>query len=335
MATLKANFAGVTKALKPALKDLASRTERRLREREREDNDDDDDEPAMEVLKRALERNLEEKKARVKREMELIREMKTREFDQVVAARNMAFERKVEDIRAEMLAHARLGFMSAVYHDREGGPEAGRMGQEEEGENVGQGSNEREDRKRKDVERSVAYFINTRERENEQFYRDTDRMWHDWMDRLDQLGEDAGAEEMREILPRPCEEIEKQEVEEGLLRRKSREEGAKSQGKGGGLDDQGLKQEDELLKPFEASKGNYVKGLRQTKWSKRGEGSVAKGAVEERMRKERLERIKREKLTKPVVAPPPPSSSSVARVRGGRSGKGARGRSGRKGKGRR
>ncbi|KAL9124794.1 MAG: hypothetical protein Q9217_005922, partial [Psora testacea] len=92
MATLKAHFAGVTKALKPGLRELATRTERKLRQ-----NDGDNDGlVVIEGLMQALDQNWRAKKARLRREMDLIKAMKGREFNELVAEREMAYRRKVE-----------------------------------------------------------------------------------------------------------------------------------------------------------------------------------------------------------------------------------------------
>ncbi|KAL9099298.1 MAG: hypothetical protein Q9163_005185 [Psora crenata] len=299
MAALKAHFAGVTKALKPALRELGTRTERKLRQKNAAD------EPVVRMLERQLERNLAAQKARLGREVELIKEMKTKEHRGVVAARDAAYRRKIEGIREEMLAHAKLDFMVAVHAGETSSAAAAAAAK---GQNLGQGSNERKDRKPREDGRSAAYYIETQARENEDFYRTTDKMWEDWMARLNGV---EGGEEMRGILPRPYGQIQQQETAEALAQ-KERRDGR--QAEMARAREQARKRAAEQPKPYWASRENYVKGMRQTKWSKRGQGSVPMGAVEEGIRKERLERIKHDRSNKP---PPPPP----ARAAGGRSGK--------------
>ena len=190
MAALKADFAGVSKHFKPTLEELVTRTEQPLCENH-------SDEPVIKKLTKDLENNLEKNRSKLLLETNLKVEQLKRERDQIVGATELAYQRKAEGIRTEMLAHAKLDFMTAI-HEQEASEEEKRR----VGPNLGQGpSNDRNARKALDDGRSTAYHIETRRRQNEDFYLTTDKIWEHWMKRLDALGPKATAQEMQAVVP--------------------------------------------------------------------------------------------------------------------------------------
>ena len=231
-----------------------------------------------------------------------------REHEQITGALELAAHRRIEDIRTEMLAHAKLDLMTAIY-ERET-PDGEKRGT---GPNLGQGpSNERRDWKAVSDGRSTAYHVETQRRGKEEFYRTTDRMWDDWTERLDALGSDASAREMKRrvvVLPRPWKQI-----------------GSHNRGDEGARDGQMgavSRQDGEVHQTTQAAVncGNYVRGIIQTKASKQGEGFVAKGAEELKMREERLRKIRERRMKRGDVAESKKEKGGKGK-KGGKRGKG-------------
>ena len=90
---LRARFASVAKAMKPALRELATRTERRLRR-----NGDGD--PVVQALVEELERNLVAEKVKLERETAMRVDARTRVYGGEVAVIETAYRHRVKDVRA-------------------------------------------------------------------------------------------------------------------------------------------------------------------------------------------------------------------------------------------
>ena len=317
MATLKAQFSGIAKHITPALNDLANRTEQRL-------SKNHSDEPVLKQLTKDLEKNLGRKKARLLLEKNLKMEQFTREHNHKVGAIESAHRREVEQIRTEMLAHAKLDFMTTI-HDQEASPEEKRR----VGPNLGQGpTNDREARKAPEDGRHTAYFIETQRRQNEDFYIITDKMWEHWNARLDALGPNATPEEMQAVVPlswRRINGLDDDEAEDARpddsLATKQAEQSKKIDGVQTEKSiEQEQKQETRSAAQPQLAGGSerYVRGIRQTKASKQGDGFVAKGVRELRVKEERLRSIREQKGRKGA------EGAGVKKAKSGRKGKGRR-----------
>ena len=126
---------------------------------------------------------------------------------------------------------------------------------------------------------SVAYHAETtEEREKEKSYVLTEKVWKDWLTRLDALRPSSSGEEMKKILPRSLLEINEQGIKAALCKEKRKttmttkdKEQATALSRRALARNQALKQAvaEEQLKPCWASRVNFVKSVPQTKCSKR------------------------------------------------------------------
>lgn len=203
---LKVKFAGVAKALKPALAELAARTTRQLdRPAHHQDGHHKAQYDALVAeledvrdsnigLRIACRETQQELKA-VSEQHETLQEMMTIEN---------RYREKVDEIRESSLTHLRLSYMTEIVQSANG------LGANLE--NLGQGSNKRVDRSPDPNGNNIARYKDTPASAKQHFYWSTNVMWSDWKNRMHASSEMTSQED---ILPRPYDCIQAEMIESG------------------------------------------------------------------------------------------------------------------------
>ncbi|KAF6241634.1 hypothetical protein HO173_000345 [Letharia columbiana] len=203
---LKVKFAGVAKALRPALAEMAGRTSQQMGHAT---YDKDGRRKAQyDALVVELEKVRGSDIARRVAYHETHRELKAvsvqHETLQEMTTIENQYRKKVDEIRESSLTHLRLSYMTRVVQIANG------LGADLE--NLGQGSNKRTHRSPDPNGNNIARYKDTQASAKQHFYWSTKVMWDDWTNRKHADSEMAS---QGRILPRPYNYIQAEMIESG------------------------------------------------------------------------------------------------------------------------